>query len=42
VNETDEERLRASRNTLLAGIAYHRALIEVMERLRAGATERTA
>jgi PadR family transcriptional regulator, regulatory protein AphA len=42
VNETDEERLRASRNTLIAGIAYHRAMVEVMERLRAGATARSA
>jgi PadR family transcriptional regulator AphA len=29
VDEAGEERLRASRNTLLAGIAYHRAMIEV-------------
>ena len=28
--------LQASRNTLLAGIAYHQAMIEVMDPLRAG------
>lgn len=33
VLDADEERLRASRNALLAGIAYHRAMIEVMERV---------
>ncbi|HEY1853014.1 MAG TPA: helix-turn-helix transcriptional regulator [Solirubrobacterales bacterium] len=34
--ESEDERLQASRNTVLTGIAYHRAMIELMERLRAG------
>ncbi len=38
----DEERLEASRNTLLAGIAYHRAMIEVMEPLRQESAARTS
>lgn len=38
----DEERLQASRNTLLAGIAYHRAMIELMERLNSLAPPPTA
>ena len=37
----DEERLQASRNTLLAGIAYHRAMLEVMEPLRRESPRRT-
>jgi hypothetical protein len=42
VGDADDERLRAGRrNALLAGIAYHQAMIELMERLRAGAA-RTA
>jgi DNA-binding PadR family transcriptional regulator len=39
LEDADEERLRGSRNTLVGGIAYHRAMIEVMERLT---TARTA
>lgn len=31
----DEERLQASRRTLLAGIAYHRAMLEIWEPARA-------
>jgi PadR family transcriptional regulator, regulatory protein AphA len=42
VTDADDEALRASRNALIAGIAYHRALIEVMERLRPGSPGRPA
>ena len=42
VGAAGEERLRASRNTLLAGIAYHRAMIEVMEGVGAVREPRTA
>lgn len=38
IGEVDEEQLAASHLTLIAGIAYHRALIEVMERLGAART----
>lgn len=38
IDGAEEERLQASRNTLLGGIAYHRAMIEVMESLRAART----
>lgn len=38
----DKERLQASRNTLLAGIAYHRAMIEVMAPLRPQSAARTS
>ena len=38
VEDAGEERQQGSRNTLHAGIAYHRAMIEVMERLRAART----
>ena len=36
----DEERLTASRDTLLAGIGYHQAMIELMQRLMASASAR--
>lgn len=42
VAAADEERLRAGRNTLLAGIAYHEAMIELTQRLMAGSAPRTA
>jgi PadR family transcriptional regulator AphA len=42
VDEADEERLQASRNTLLAGIGYHRVMIELMERLSSAVTRPTA
>jgi PadR family transcriptional regulator, regulatory protein AphA len=35
VDEAGGERLRASRNAILAGIAYHQAMIAMMEGLRA-------
>jgi DNA-binding PadR family transcriptional regulator len=38
----DEERLQASRNTLLAGIAYHQAMLEVMDPLRQEPARRTS
>jgi DNA-binding PadR family transcriptional regulator len=34
----DEERLQASRNTLLAGVAYHRAMLELMQPLKSETT----
>lgn len=42
VGDADEERLRASRNALIAGVAYHRAMIEIMERLVPVTEPRTA
>lgn len=41
VEEAGEERLQPGRNTLLAGIAYHRAMIELMERLGSQVTRPT-
>jgi PadR family transcriptional regulator, regulatory protein AphA len=42
VDEAGEERLQPGRNTLLAGIAYHQAMIELMERLSSQVTRPTA
>jgi DNA-binding PadR family transcriptional regulator len=42
VEEAGEERQQGSRNTLVAGIAYHQAMVGLMERLMAGSAPRTA